>query len=322
MMADRTKEKFSKIRELKCFDSANEMILAGFPISAVADFIQRDSREYVDVKRTSLIQMLSRYRETLKEDDLVSRTLPRVFVEARDKFSNKLEDLQRLDALYNMSEYRVRVAHGAERLTGNVNPQVDRMTREQREIIRQMHTIRMELGLSGSRDLGTITVSAEKLEMIKEKYGDGAARAFANPVSRNRVLAAFSAINRAGGIRDADGNRLSVTELAAMGEEEKQIIDAEFHVEEKGSVQEEPVPAEEEEEKKEMRRDNVKIPQAARAGRSEPESVKIEIEPQEKLAQDTKSKEEDLEKYLAQQRKHSEQKLPPGPRKPTIKRGK
>ena len=56
--------------------------------------------------------------------------------------------------------------------------------------------IKMDLGISGQRHLGTLTVSAERLDEIKKKYGDKAAKAMANPVSRARVLGALKAIQR------------------------------------------------------------------------------------------------------------------------------
>jgi hypothetical protein len=70
------------------------------------------------------------------------------------------------------------------------------------DLVKQMHDIKMDLGLTGSRDLGTLTVSAERLEEIRSKYGEGAARAFADPVQRAQVLGLLKRVMRLSGRQD------------------------------------------------------------------------------------------------------------------------
>ena len=116
-------------------------------------------------------------------------------------------------------------------MTGAINPQVDKIGKSMRDTVVKMHNIKMDLGLVGSRDLGTITVSAERIEYIKNKYGEGAAKAFADPVSRGRVLAALNAIRRAGNLRDKDGQPLELTQHMKLSDEEREkIVDVEYEV--------------------------------------------------------------------------------------------
>jgi hypothetical protein len=70
------------------------------------------------------------------------------------------------------------------------------------ELVAKMHDIKMDLGLTGSRDLGTLTVSQERLEEIRSRYGEGAARAFADPVQRAQVLGLLKRVMRLSGRED------------------------------------------------------------------------------------------------------------------------
>lgn len=231
--------KFVKIRKLKCYPQVEEMLYAGYPVSAVCVYIQDRMKEYPEIKRTSLIERLSLFRQSLSEGGLVHSTLPRVFVQAEKKFSNKMMELERLEDSFSAMEYRFDVAHAEERINGKIDPQVDRIGKSMRDIVMQMHNIKMDLGLVGSRDLGTITVSAEKIAYIKDKYGEGAAKAFQDPVSRGRVLAALGAIKRAGNLRDTDGEPMELGDRMDLSDAEKsRIVDVEYEVAEGDDVPE------------------------------------------------------------------------------------
>jgi len=226
-------KKFERIKSLRCYDQVEEMIYSGYPMSAVAHYIQNRMGEYQHVKRVSLMEMLRLYREHLKEKGgLVQRSLPRVFLQAEKKFSDKLEELKRLEERYQAMEYRFDVMHAEERMTGVINPQVDKIDRRMCEIITKMHGIKMDLGLVGSRDLGTINISAERLEYVRSRYGEGAAKALDDPVSRGRVLAALNAIKRSGQLRDSDGSPMDIHERMNLSEEEAgQVVDVDYEVE-------------------------------------------------------------------------------------------
>jgi|GEM_PF-3252506 len=221
--------KFKRVKALRCYDQVVDLLYAGYPLSTVANFIQKRMKESTDITHQSMIVLLSRFRSEMNTGEMIKGTLPRVFSKAEQKFSNKMQELERLEDQYQMMQFRLDVAHGEERLSGEINPNVDKVAKSILGIIDKMHAIKMDLGLIGSRDLGTITVSAENVERIKEKYGSGAARAFEDPVSRGRVLAALNAMRKAGRLRDKDGNPLDIENKMNLSDEERgNIIDAEF----------------------------------------------------------------------------------------------
>jgi len=220
--------KFKRIKSLKCFKDVEEMLYAGFPIAAIANFIQKNKEESLDITRDSLIQSLVQYHTSLKPAGLICHTLPRTFAKAETKFANKMKELERLETQYRAAEYRFDLAHGKERMGNYCDPEVSKLQKLIIEIIAKQHAVKMDLGLIGSRDLGTITVSAERVEYIRNKYGEGAARAFDDPVSRGRVLAALSSIRRAGKLREADGSMIEVSEKMNLTDDESKIIDVEY----------------------------------------------------------------------------------------------
>jgi hypothetical protein len=104
--------------------------------------------------------------------------------------------LRRLERLYELGEYRLDLAHGQERRTGVIDPAVDRQARVVMEIVVRMHGLKMDLGLTGERERGVLIPSPERLEEIKERYGEPAATAFADPVQRAQVLGLLKRVLR------------------------------------------------------------------------------------------------------------------------------
>lgn len=211
-------EKFTRLKNLRCFQRVHEMLSYGYPAPTVADFIF-SAGEYQDVKKKSLVEILKRYRkeEVLPGDVLTTRS-PHVVIEARKQYTDKLEELKRLDNQFEALLYRFDLAHARERDTGLIDPQVDKIQKSILEAVRQMHMIKMDLGISGQRNLGTLTISAERLEEIREKYGDKAAKAMADPVSRGRVLAYLRAVNDLVSIkaREEAGESIDVTPVTPV----------------------------------------------------------------------------------------------------------
>lgn len=182
------RDKFVRLKGLRCFKRAHDMLSYGYPAPTVARFI-RGQGEYVDVTERSLIEQLKRYRNQILPSDTIATRQPHIIVEARKKYTNRLEDLSRLEIQYEALLWRFDMLHAAERDTLIFDPNVDRVHKSILATLAQMHRIKMDLGISGQRQAGTITVDPARLEQIREKYGDATARVMADPVSRGRVIA-------------------------------------------------------------------------------------------------------------------------------------
>jgi len=57
---------FSRLTQLACWPQAKMMLEQGYGAWAVADWIQKEKREYLDVKQSSLARQLGRYRDEMR----------------------------------------------------------------------------------------------------------------------------------------------------------------------------------------------------------------------------------------------------------------
>ncbi len=213
--------KYARIKNLKCFQGVYERICSGYPMPDIARYVQIEEGESLDIKRDSLARELRLYaEEEIVGVDLIAPRLPHIVVKAKKEFSERLEDLRRLERAYEAILYRFDLAHGRERMTGVIDPDVDRQAKVLIDLVSKMHDIKMDLGLTGSRDLGSLTVSAERLAEVRERYGEGAARAFADPVQRAQVLGLLKRVMRLTGREDvinvpfevAEGGKIQLSE--------------------------------------------------------------------------------------------------------------
>jgi hypothetical protein len=182
------REKFVRFKGLRCFKRAHDMLSYGYPAPVVARFI-RGQGEYKDVTERSLIEQLKRYRRDILPSDTIASRQPHIVVEARKKYTNRLEELERLELQYEALLWRFDMLHARERDTCIVDPAADRVHKSILATLGQMHRVKMDLGISGQRQSGTVTMSAERLEQIRAKYGDATAEVMRDPVSRARVIA-------------------------------------------------------------------------------------------------------------------------------------
>lgn len=214
-------DKYARIKNLKCFQEVYERICAGYPMPDIARYVQMEEGESLDIKRDSLVRELRYFaEEEIVGVDLIAPRLPHIVVKAKKEFSERLEDLRRLERAYEAILYRFDLVHGRERMTGVIEPDVDRQAKVLIDLVSKMHDIKMDLGLTGSRDLGSLTVSAERLAEVRERYGEGAARAFADPVQRAQVLGLLKRVMRLTGREDvinvpfevAEGGKIQLSE--------------------------------------------------------------------------------------------------------------
>jgi hypothetical protein len=194
------REKFSKIKKLRCFQRVHEMLSHGYPAPGVANFI-REQGEYLHVKEQSLIEVLRKYRQEILPADVLVTRQPHVIIDARKQYTDKLEELRRMDDLYEALKYEFDVGHAQFRMHGFSDQEHRHTAKALMDLIYKMHMVKMDLGISGQRNLGTITVSPERLEEIRLKYGDKAAKAMSDPVSRARVIAYLKAAQDAAGLK-------------------------------------------------------------------------------------------------------------------------
>jgi hypothetical protein len=190
-------QKFKRIRALRCYEMVKEMLACGYPAPSVADFIKQQG-EYEGVSKKSLVVMLNNFRsESILPLDVLTNRMPHIIIEAKKQYTDKLEELRRMEIQYEAMLYRFDLIHARERHFGVIDPESRASNREITDLLFKMHKMKMDLGISGQKADGTTTVSPERLEEIRQRYGDAAARAMADPVSRAKVLSMMRSIQDA-----------------------------------------------------------------------------------------------------------------------------
>lgn len=220
MPRKKRKDRFHRIKQLRCFDRVHDMLCYGYPAPEVAKFIKSQG-EYNTANVRSLAETLKRYRrKEILPSDVLARRRPDIIIEAKKAYSDKLEELRQLELLLNGTLYRYDLQSAREMESGAYDQAVDRIGKEVRDILRTMHGIKMDLGISGQRQLGTLNLSAERIDEIKEKYGSGPAKVMADPVSRARVIAYMRAAEDAALLKAREDDRARMLE--------ERVIDAEL----------------------------------------------------------------------------------------------
>lgn len=180
---------YRRITELKCFEAVMQMILAGYPLPSVVEFIQQRKGESTDIKASSLLTILSDYRSTLPPMDVVAPFIPKRVIELQKEFEDSEQDLRDLSWAIDTLKENIAAAWNIVAETGmpSKNLQIDLDTLS-RMVLRR-HEIKMDLGLGGKgRNLGTLTVAPSVMRRVHDKHGQVFAEIISNPEKLSQVV--------------------------------------------------------------------------------------------------------------------------------------
>lgn len=181
--------RFERLKALKCYEAVVQMILAGFPLMGVVQFIQEHKGEYTDVKPSSLFTMLSDFRATLPTGESVSAFDPQRVIALQREFSDQEQDLRDITWAIDMLKENLQAAYQIVAETGYPSKglQVDLDTLSR--MIMRRHEIRMDLGLGGkTRQLGTLTVAPALMRRVHDKHGMVFDEIIGNPEKLSQVV--------------------------------------------------------------------------------------------------------------------------------------
>lgn len=187
-----SKGKYTKLKSLKCFEEVHNKILNSEPIPRIVDFIQDENEEYIDVTKSGLSSILSKYKREIPASQLIAPRMSNAVISAKQRFGDGTRELERLDEIYEMQRGRLYMIMELERRAESHNPRVGAEIATLQNIVKGMHDIMMDLGLNGGRDLGTVKIDNSTMESVRAKYGDSVAEALEDPDARGRVLNAIS----------------------------------------------------------------------------------------------------------------------------------
>jgi hypothetical protein len=183
--------RFSRFVNLSCFDEFKTKISFGYTNHAIASWLQDEKGKCKDVKPKSLEVMIGRYRKALPP---LSRGIKpdvrgQVQAMAIKEIDESIDELKEVNKLYRIQMDRVSKGIRQEVEMYGLNKTLGQEINLASNLLRQSHAIKMDLGIDGGRDLGTVTVKPEVLLSVKENHGESVYSAISSPQSRGKVLA-------------------------------------------------------------------------------------------------------------------------------------
>lgn len=178
----------ARAENLPIWREVRDRLCWGTPLADLAGWIQQDRGHWRTLSLGQCVYALECARDAIPLAERVALRLPGVVVRAEREFSDRLEDLRRLEALYQVLWYQLERGQAQERERRENDPALGPLATRIAGIVGQMHDIKMDLGLTGVRELGTLTLDPARLHSIEQRYGPGAAAALADPATRERIL--------------------------------------------------------------------------------------------------------------------------------------
>jgi hypothetical protein len=187
--------RFKKLRGLKCYPEVYTRICDGWALAEVARFVQEERKEYDEISRGGLEQMLAEFRKEIPAGDLVKKRFPEVYDAAKAKVEEGIDEVAELEALYRIQMHRIGMDFATEKKIGKALPSMTSEIKEARSLLETLANLKMELGLADraptrhEHDVSVgVEVEATLGEDLSARFGSEAVKeVLANPESRRRV---------------------------------------------------------------------------------------------------------------------------------------
>jgi hypothetical protein len=178
---------FQKLRGISCFSEVHERITKGWPISDLARWVQDDMQEYTDAERSTLVTVLTKYRESLPPAERAKHTLPKSHIEAVQEVDELVNELRQYSITIRDQVSRYKKQMAIEEKVGTLMPGLGQEIRIVGELLKQSASLKMDLGLN-ERHLGTVDVEGNLLSGAADRYaGTEVEKVISDPKSRARL---------------------------------------------------------------------------------------------------------------------------------------
>ncbi len=189
-------QRHARLKALPCFDDLNTRVLQGHPLPEVAKWLQEEMMVCTDITTDSLVTTLSRFRKDVAPIDIAENLMPKVAFEARRKLSDGISEIDEIVALYEKQMERIALGMNFETTTKILNRHMNQEISLAVDILRRSHDIKMDLGIGGGKNLGTLHVRPELMVEVRQKYGEGVYDALTDPEDRGRVLSIVKSLTQ------------------------------------------------------------------------------------------------------------------------------
>lgn len=187
--------KHERLRSLPCIEEIEDRLAAGYPLPEVAKWLQEEKCECTDMSRKSLTTTLWRFKQDMPPLEIAT-PIPETAIKAREAVLEGIDELDELEALYRIQKGRVSRYANLEKAAPMPWASLNKDIMLAATILVRRHEIKMDLGMSGGRNLGTLSIRPE-LQAKVDQYDDNIKSAVQSAESRSKVLSLAKALVRA-----------------------------------------------------------------------------------------------------------------------------
>jgi hypothetical protein len=178
------------------------MLVSGWPISEVAQYVQKQRGEYTDVTEQTLIWTLTMYRKDLPPGEILAKSMGSTFKKVAERVRKGLDELTEMEKLYELQMLRIDIDFKNEKKINKLMPTMTKEISTAREILAAMAQLKMDLGVD-ERHLGKLDIDAKIPEETVAKYGRASVgKVLNNPESRRKLLSLVEKFTQIQTLRD------------------------------------------------------------------------------------------------------------------------
>lgn len=191
--------RFKRLQNLKCFHKVVSMIEASMPAREIAQYVQEEALEYVDVSRRYLIVLVNQFigANALR---FIDDQIPTGHLQLTNSLSEKVDPMDVYQVLLAVHSERIMMDYAQEKRNGRTTQQNTQNIRAMNDILKSMADVETTRKFrfkefQQSRGVEDTLASLERAKQkYEERWGPVAAAAILNPESRRRILNALEQV--------------------------------------------------------------------------------------------------------------------------------
>jgi len=136
----------TKLESLNCFGELHQKVVAGVAVENIADWVQEEKQEYLEIKRDSLVRVIYRYKSQLPPAEMVSIE-PAHMYKRIEKLRRGINEVEELEKLYLLQVTRISLGTKVEETINFLNTKLTGEVALAQSLLQSMLKAKMELGI-------------------------------------------------------------------------------------------------------------------------------------------------------------------------------
>jgi len=220
----RNTRKVRRLNECSCLDEVERRLRLGWASQKIAEYIQNDAGELVDVPISSLRKMIDEYRKTIPPSELALTSQNFLAQQkANRRAAEGFNELEELEKLYQLQMKRIEIDVGNEEKINKLLPTTGREIFYAMKLLKQSSDLKMDLGLA-TRQLGEVSLAGQSAVQISNRYNGGVGQVLTDPDSRRKVLSMVESLMSVASKAHIDAGEIINSAVSVSGAD---VIDVE-----------------------------------------------------------------------------------------------